>query len=236
MVIWETKHTLLGNKNIINIPLIFYEQKNHYRHIGVILIDFCMAKPKAVRLVTENMENPLGLPTHTPRFSWQLTEAKKNTMQTAYRIMVASAPELLKEGRADLWDSGMVQSDESIWINYAGKALKDNQRCFWTVQVKTNNGTTDWAEPQEFGIGLTADSHWAGRWVGIDHLLEGESLGYKTRVNARYLRGEIELNPAKTVKRATAYVGVLGLYEFYVMVKDKVLMSSLLLRQTHAVQ
>lgn len=175
-----------------------------------------VAKPKAVRLVTENMENPLGLSTHTPRFSWQLTDAKKNTMQTAYRIMVASAPELLKEGKADLWDSGMVQSDASIWIDYAGKALKDNQRCFWTVQVKTNNGMTGWAEPQEFGIGLTADSHWTGRWVGIDRLLEGESLGYKTRVNARYLRGEIALDPGKTVKRATAYVGVLGYYQFYV--------------------
>ncbi|MBO5428314.1 MAG: family 78 glycoside hydrolase catalytic domain, partial [Prevotella sp.] len=175
-----------------------------------------VAKPKAVRLVTENMENPLGLSTHTPRFSWQLTDAKKNTMQTAYRIMVASDPELLKEGKADLWDSGMVQSDASIWIDYAGKALKDNQRCFWTVQVKTNNGMTGWAEPQEFGIGLTADSHWTGRWVGIDRLLEGESLGYKTRVNARYLRGEIALDPGKTVKRATAYVGVLGYYQFYV--------------------
>lgn len=169
---------------------------------------------KAMNLKTENMVEPLGIATQTPRFSWQLNSEEKETMQTAYHILVASAPELLEVGKADLWDSGEVQSDNSLWVDYAGSGLKDNQHAWWTVQVTSNKGVTAWAAPQRFSIGLTADSHWTGRWIGIDHLLEGESLEYKTRINARYLRSEIKKEGK--VKRATAFIAAVGLYELYV--------------------
>lgn len=169
---------------------------------------------QATNLKTENMVEPLGIATQTPRFSWQLVSTEKETMQTAYHILVASAPELLETGKADLWDSGNIQSDASLWIDYAGTALKDNQHAWWTVQVTSNKGVTEWAAPQRFSIGLTADSHWTGRWIGIDNLLEGESLAYKTRINARYLRSEMKIEGK--VKRATAFIASVGLYELYV--------------------
>lgn len=172
--------------------------------------------PLAVKLTTENMQNPLGLSTKSPRFSWQIANAKSNTMQTAYHILVASAPELLAPGKADLWDSGNVQSDQSLWIAYAGKALKDNDRAYWTVQVETNNGVTAWTEPQLFSIGLTVESHWKGRWIGADRCFDGENQGYRPRLAARYLRNEIKLKEGAQVKRATAYIATVGLYEFYV--------------------
>lgn len=172
--------------------------------------------PKAVELRVENVAEPLGIATNVPRFSWQIIDSKQNSMQQAYRILVASEPDLLAPGKADLWDSNTVQSDQSLWVNYAGKALKDNQYCYWTVQVTTTNGTSAWTAPQRFSIGLTADSHWKGRWIGIDNLLEGEVLAYKTRINARYLRSEMPLKADKTIKRATAFIGALGLYELYI--------------------
>lgn len=168
------------------------------------------------KLLTENMENPLGLSTPFPRFSWQTASGENGTVQTGYRILVASDEALLVPGKADLWDSGPVSSDSQLWIDYAGKPLKDNRRAWWTVQVTTNNGTTPWGKPQMFGIGLLTENRWAGRWIGIDRLLLGEEMGFKTRVNARYLRTEISLPAGKTVKRATAYIAALGLYEFYV--------------------
>lgn len=173
------------------------------------------AAPRAVRLMTENMVQPLGLYTHTPRFSWQLTDAKAGTVQTAYQILVASDPQLLQPGKADLWDSGLVNSDDQLWIQYKGKTLRDNDRAYWTVRVKTNKGETGWAEAQRFGIGLTVESHWGGRWIGVDRCLEGEHQGYRSSLAARYLRKEIELKGAQ-VKRATAYIAAVGLYELYV--------------------
>lgn len=174
-----------------------------------------MAKPVTKRLTTENMQNPLGISVHAPRFSWQIDETKKNTVQTAYHILVASKPELLKPGKADLWDSGVVSSDQSLWVQYAGKALKDQQQAYWTVQVNTNNGQTEWSEVQMFSIGLTVESHWKGRWIGHDGLFDGEHQGYRSRLAARYLRQEAMLKD-QPIKRATAYVAVVGLYEFYV--------------------
>ena len=174
-----------------------------------------MAKPKAVNLTVENMHQPLGLSTHAPRFSWQITDGKKSSVQKSYRILVASRPDLLSPSKADLWDSGTVTSDEQLWLSYAGKKLKDTDRAFWTVMVTTNHGTSEWAAPQEFGIGLTVESHWAGRWIGADRCIDADRQGYRTRLAARYLRKEIKLK-AEEIRRATAYIAAVGLYEFYV--------------------
>lgn len=57
-------------------------------------------------LRTEQMVNPMGLDTATPRMSWQLESSQQNVMQTAYHILVASSPELLAQAKGDLWDSG----------------------------------------------------------------------------------------------------------------------------------
>lgn len=175
-----------------------------------------VALPTASHLTVENLTNPLGLHTHSPRFSWQLTDCKDNTMQTAYRLIVASAPELLEPEKADLWDSGEVQSDQSLWVSYGGVPLKDNQRAYWKVKVTTNNGQTQWSDAQEFGIGLTVESHWKGRWIGMDRCLDGENQGYRSRLAARYIRSEATLKEGVQVKRATAYIGCVGLYQLYI--------------------
>ena len=86
-------------------------------------------------LRTEQMVNPLGLDTATPRMSWMLESDQNNVMQTAYHLLVASSLELLEEGKADLWDSGKVTSDASQWITYNGLPLKPNQRVWWKVKT-----------------------------------------------------------------------------------------------------
>lgn len=169
-------------------------------------------------LKTENMVNPLGLDTPTPRFSWRITATGKKpetgVVQTAYRIIVASNEEKLEAGEADLWDSGLVGSNAQLWIAYAGKPLKSNTHAWWKVQVKTNRGTTVWSEPQRFSTGLLGESHWGGRWIGLERFMPGETAGQHSRLAARYVRQEFVLR--KGIRRATAFVAGLGLYEFYV--------------------
>ena len=43
--------------------------------------------------------------TTSPRFGWQIESKKTEFYQTAYRLLVASSPSLLREGRADVCDS-----------------------------------------------------------------------------------------------------------------------------------
>lgn len=45
-------------------------------------------------------------------------------------------------GNYDVWDSGSVQSDESIEIPYEGLALEPGVRYYWKVLVTDNKGNT----------------------------------------------------------------------------------------------
>ena len=178
-----------------------------------------MAKVDVSNAKTENMSNPLGLDTNQPRFSWQITSDKKDVIQTAYEILVASSLDNLKADKGDLWNSGKVTSAEQLWIAYAGTPLKSNQRAYWKVRIQTNKGKSEWSEPQEFGIGLLKESHWSGRWIGLDRLMPGEAHGLHSRLAARYLRKEFELSN-KQIKRATAHISGLGVYELYINGKE----------------
>ena len=169
-------------------------------------------------LKVENLSSPLGIDTPTPRFSWVINAQVKvkDVRQTAYQIIVSSSQEKMKAGEGDLWDSGWVESDEQLWASYGGKLLGSNQHCWWNVRIKTNKGQSGWAaDSHHFSTGLLNESKWSGYWIGLESLQPGEERGMHTRLAARYLRKEFQLK-AKPIRRATAFVAGLGLYEFYV--------------------
>ena len=184
----------------------------------VSLLLLCISVRAAVDvsgLRTENLENPLGLDCIAPNFSWLIGSDGRDVRQESYHILVASSVGLLSENKGDLWDSGVVDSQRQLWVKYEGKALRSNQRAWWKVKVVTSAGTSAWSKPASFGIGLTGETRWGGRWIGLERLMPGEERGLHTRLAARYLRKEFELQ-RKDIKRATAYVAGMGLYRLYI--------------------
>jgi len=191
------------------------------------------ARVQVKNLRTENRCCPMGLQTTTPHFSWQIVSDENDVRQTGYRIMVASSIENLNQGKGDLWDSWAVASSSQLWIAYQGKPLKSNQRAYWKVKVYTNKGEMPWSNqpltdkrrqrrqeakadstPDFFSIGLLNESHWSGRWIGLEQMMDDEHGGRFSRLAARYLRNEFAIS--KPLRRATAYVAAVGLYELYV--------------------
>ena len=172
------------------------------------------AKISLYDLKTENLANPMGLDTTVPRFSWKINASERNLVQTSYQILVASSKVLLDRNEGDLWNSGEVQSADQLWIPYKGTKLISNQRAYWKVRIVTNKGRSDWSAAQSFSVGLLNETKWKGQWIGLEGLQPGEQTGLHTRLAARYLRKDYQLS--KAVKRATAYVAGLGLYQFYV--------------------
>ena len=75
----------------------------------------------ATGLRCEWREEPEGIVTRAPRLSWVVFSGARSQRQTAYRILMASSPELLTPGTADIWDTGRVASGETLGIAYAGK-------------------------------------------------------------------------------------------------------------------
>jgi alpha-L-rhamnosidase len=101
-------------------------------------------------LKTELLQDPLGIDTVKPRFSWIVEEATPGAKQTAYQVQAASSPERL--ATPDLWDSGRLASGPSHLVEYAGKALGSRQQVWWRVKSWDKDGKeTGWSKPAQFG-------------------------------------------------------------------------------------
>ena len=166
-------------------------------------------------LRTEQRVRPLGIESQQPRLSWVIESTAQAVVQTAYHVLVATSPDKLALDEGDLWDSGKVSSDQSIWVKYQGAKLKSNQRCYWKVKVYTTQGESAWSEPAEWGMGILGESHWGGRWIGHDAPFEWDEEVTHSRLSARYLRTEFATDD-KAIKRATVHVCGLGLYELFI--------------------
>lgn len=91
-------------------------------------------------LQCEKLNDPLGIDTTSPHFSWHLDSEVQGAAQTAYQIVVASNEKLLSEEKADLWNSGKMASESSNWVLYRGDALKPGSFSYWKVRVWDQKG------------------------------------------------------------------------------------------------
>lgn len=85
-----------------------------------------------------------------PSFSWAIESDVPDITQKAYRLLVASRPELLRAGSADIWDSGTVKDGARSGIVCGGRALAAGADYYWTVKVKTEKGWSAYAPPKKF--------------------------------------------------------------------------------------
>lgn len=156
----------------------------------------------------ESRQNPDGIGTTQPRFSWQLASPLNDVMQAAYQIEVAASETGLKHGRDLLWNTGRVESDQSLFIPYAGKPLQSGTRYYWQVTVWDNHGGKARSGVQTWSTALFNASDWQAQWIGLDGADELRLNGTRTILPARYLRKEFTLD-GKPV-RAMLYVSGLG--------------------------
>ena len=116
----------------------------------------------------EYAKNPLGIDVRNPRFGWILTSDERGQRQTAYHVLVATDIEKLNNNISDKWDSGKVNSDRSVNVDYQGKALASGEKCYWKVRVWDQQGRpSTWSQPGSFEMGLMKQSDWKGQWIGV---------------------------------------------------------------------
>lgn len=164
-------------------------------------------------LRTERLVNPMSIDTPTPRLGWRIETNTNDVKQTCYHLIVSSTPEKAQALDGDLWES-IVDTDQSQWISYQGKPLRSNTRCYWRVKVSTNKGDSDWSDVAMWNVGLLYEADWQGRWIGLDRKMSWDEETEHSRLSARYLRKEFELD--KQVTKATLYICGLGMYEAFI--------------------
>ena len=146
--------------------------------------------------------NPLGVDSQPPRLFWKLEGGGRNQKQSAYEILAASSRKLLEHGEGDLWDSGRVESDETIQILYTGKKLQSSQTVFWKVRVWDEAGTVSkWSKPGTWTMGILAPADWRAEWIGAAD----------TNISSLLLRHQFTVKSG--LQRALVNVCGLGQYE-----------------------
>ncbi|MGB0370066.1 MAG: alpha-L-rhamnosidase N-terminal domain-containing protein [Opitutales bacterium] len=164
------------------------------------VITSALAVPSNLRC--EYLENPVGIDVAQPRLSWTIPHKTRGDVQTAYRVKVSSEP----TGGGDLWDSGKVESDQSIHVKYEGPAMRSGQRCYWTVETFGKGGVSHGvSEVAAWSIGLLDTADWEGSWI------RAAGAGSKAHI---WYRKKLQLEDA--VDNAFAYVASLGFHELYV--------------------
>ena len=167
-----------------------------------IVASLCFAQVKVDGLLCENRTNPLGMDVSTPRFSWKLVSDKRNEMQSAYRVEVSEKSNF----SGQVWDSGKVKSDSSVFVTYKGQPLQSGKKYFWRVQIWDNAGkSSGWSTPAWWQTALFHESDWKAQWI---------TPGYQEDTVMRpcpLMRKQFAAN--KKIRSAVAYITAHGMYE-----------------------
>lgn len=162
---------------------------------------------------------PIQIDVSRPAFSWKIiSDGEYGIRQKSYRIIVR------KESGEDCWDSGKIDSDETLQVIYEGRELEPDTRYIWEV--------TAWTDPSDVLIGKSwfetglMKKQWKAKWIGYDALQQGMrpfdknvpfycADDFEQGENeyylppAPYLRREFEITGS--VSRAKIYISALGI-------------------------
>ena len=177
-------------------------------------------------LFVEYDPDPLAVDILNPRFSWLLDIEGRNRLQSAYHIIVSSDRDLLDRDEGNIWDTGIVESNQSVQVRFEGKKLESNREYFWKVRIRDEMGRIHpWSKTAKFNTGLLKETDWTAKWIG-----KGETDEIIADVNSFLGRNTfpelIDVDPEprsplfrheftveKNVRRARLFIAGLGLYE-----------------------
>ena len=97
----------------------------------------------------EHFVNPVGIGLSKKTFCWKIESDIKNTVQTAYRLVIDG-----------VYDSGKVESDNSVSVCVDACFLPET-RYNYSVTVWDNHGNSDF----ETGYFETGLGEWSARWI-----------------------------------------------------------------------
>ncbi|MCJ8328752.1 MAG: family 78 glycoside hydrolase catalytic domain [Lentisphaeria bacterium] len=165
---------------------------------------------KLTNLRCEYLTNPLAIETQQPRLSFEGLCTREGAAQSAYRIIVANSKELLKAGKGNLWDSGRIESNQSLHIKYEGRKLKSFQQVFWKSIVWDESGHLgSWSKAASWTMGILKENEWKAHWIS----------NYLDMSNTSPLFRK-EFKATKKVRRALLHVTALGLYDIKINGRD----------------
>ncbi len=168
-------------------------------------------------LRVDNLTSPSGIATTAPGLSWKIRSGANGTMQKTCELLVASKAGLLNEEKADLWNSGRIESTSGVLIPYGGKELNSRSLSYWKVRIWDNdNNISEWSPVDSFSVGLLKNTDWSASYIGL--------AGKENNIVSPQLR--MTFNLKDKGEKIFLHVNSLGYHEVYLngsRVGDKVL-------------
>jgi len=151
----------------------------------------------------EYKAEPICIDTVNPRFSWIISSKIRNNYQTAYQILISKDSENIKKEVGEVWNSGKVQSNRTVNIEYKGYQLESCTKYYWKVRIWDSKGVvTPYSKTSIFETvflnGFESKAEWLVAPVGLKNI-------------APMFRKEFKI--LSKIRRARAYISGLGYYE-----------------------
>lgn len=157
-------------------------------------------------LTCEYKDNPIGVDAAMPRLGWKLASGQRNTLQTAYEIRVGTDSKSLASGKDLVWQTGKVNSEQSVHVPYSGSSLQPRQRYYWQVRVWDNHGNqSPWSTVKFWETGLLNKAGWSAKWIEAEEVTNG-----KTGPAPMFFKSFTIASP---IKSARLYITAHGLYD-----------------------
>ncbi len=152
----------------------------------------------------------------TPEFSWGFKDALPGDRQTAYQLQAATTTARFKTDAPDLWDSGKVDSSQSLYVSYAGAPLPADATVCWRVRVWDRKGKPGpWSQNRSFVTAPALGEDSALRYPLVQKQVK--PVRVVTNAAGRVLVdfgkaafGWVELVPPRDLRRGGPYVLHLG--------------------------
>lgn len=166
-----------------------------------------MAELIVRNLTAEYRNNPLGTGVSSPRISWRIESDRPGTLQQAYRIQVAAGN---GDFNAFIWDTGRMESDESVLIPYNGPKLSSRTRYHYRIRVWDNFGSeSEWSDASWWETAFFNVQEWEAKWITPDPaaIAPQSEPAFMMRKSFGLSRGDIA--------SARIYASSAGVYELY---------------------
>ncbi|GHV49609.1 hypothetical protein FACS1894181_08980 [Bacteroidia bacterium] len=166
-------------------------------------------------LSCEQAGNPLGIDTRQPRFSWVIESTENDVRQSAYEIIVSTGKPAIDKNQGDVWQTGKVVSDETLFIPYEGAALQPFTRYYWKVRGYDAAGTpSPWSNEAWFETAMLDAADWVAQWIGDGSKQFTRDEDFYQNDPMPLFRKSFSIN--KTIASARLYICGLGYYEAYI--------------------
>lgn len=155
-------------------------------------------------LTLDHTIHPMAFDT-SPRVGWIAECSHSNAIQTKYHIQIS----VTEEFEDLVWDSGVVDSEQSANIETKGLNLIPSSRYFVRAKIWNNcQEITPWSAPIAFLSGT--NGNWHGSFITAETVdLSNDSSGY-------YLRKQFEISEDLEIESAVIHMSGCGVYKAFI--------------------